>query len=66
MYANLTQDSLRGRYQGILRAQFDVYGACAPMAYELVKSLGIEGYRFVYEADGGKTLKAALPWRIIE
>lgn len=67
VYANLKQNSLRGRYQKVLRDQFDVYGSCAPLVIDVVKSLGVDGYRFVYEAanDSSKTLKAALPWRII-
>ena len=65
-YSNLTQDSLRGRYQLILRKNFDRYGASVDMVYALLNSLGVEGYRFVYEAEGGRTLKAALPWRIIQ
>lgn len=67
-YANLTQDSLRGRYQKVLTEQYDSYGACAPIITEVLQSLGMEGYRFVYEtADNpSKTLKAALPWRLFE
>lgn len=67
-YSNLTQDSLRGRYQKILKDQYESYGACAPIIGEVLKSLGVEGYRFVYEArnDESKTLKAALPWRLFE
>lgn len=68
VYSNLTQDSLRGRYQKVLHEQYDSYGACAPFIEDVLKSLGIEGYRFVYEAknDESKTLKAALPWRLFE
>ncbi len=67
-YSNLTQDSLRGRYQKALKHQYEGYGACAPIITDLLKSLGVEGYRFVYEAknDESKSLKAALPWRIFE
>lgn len=67
-HSNLTQDSLRGRYQKALKDQYENYGACAPVITELLKSLGVEGYRFVYEAKNNesKTLKAALPWRLFE
>jgi len=65
-YSNLTQDSLRGRYQKALKDQYESYGACSLIICDVLKSLGIEGYRFVYESpnDRSKTLKAALPWRL--
>ena len=66
-YSNLTQDSLRGRYQNVLRAQYDSYGECRGLIEGVLESLGIEGYRFVYtDKNDTKTLKAALPWRIIQ
>ncbi|GFI13559.1 hypothetical protein IMSAGC008_01092 [Muribaculaceae bacterium] len=66
-YSNLTQDSLRGRYQNVLRAQYDSYGECRGIIEGVLESLGIEGYRFVYtDKNDTKTLKAALPWRIIQ
>lgn len=67
-YANLKQDSLRGRYQNVLRAQYENYGDCEHFIIDLLKSLNIDGYRFVYKtADGaGRELTAGLPWRIIE
>ena len=68
MFSNLNQDSLRGRYQKVLQAQYANYGECAPFVTDIIKSLGIDGYRFVYEGanDASKTLKAALPWRLFE
>lgn len=66
-YANLTQDSLRGRYQKQLRAKYATFGACAPIIKQLLSELGIEGYRFVYETADSPSdeLRAALPWKII-
>lgn len=67
-YANLTQDSLRGRYQKVLTEQYDNYGGCSSILTDVLRSLGFEGYRFVYEEkdNPAKTLKAALPWRLFE
>lgn len=65
-YSNLTQNSLRGKYQNIFRAQFDNYGECRGIIEGVLTSLGIEGCRIVYtDKNDTKTLKAALPWRMI-
>lgn len=66
-YANLKQDSLRGRYQKQLQATYATFGACAPIIKQLLSELGIDGYRFVYETADSPSdeLRAALPWKII-
>ncbi|MBD5234602.1 MAG: hypothetical protein HDS65_10575 [Bacteroidales bacterium] len=65
-FANLNQASLTGRYQKILKEQYENYGACRPMVEDLLKSLSIDGYRFIYLAPDGKSgLTAGLPWRTI-
>lgn len=63
-FANQTTGSLTGRYQNTLRAIYDNYGDCAPMVSDMLQALQIDGYRFIYSADG-KELKCALPWRMI-
>ena len=65
-YSNLNQASLTGRYLKVIQPRYEEFGACRPMVEELMTSLSIDGYRFVYtDADGGHELKAALPWRLI-
>lgn len=67
-YANLKQDSLRGRYQKILREQYCLYGGCSLTIIAIQRAVGIDGYRFVYKAanDPDSYLSAALPWSIIK
>lgn len=65
-FANQTQGSLAGRYIAVLKPVYDDFGACRPMVEELLSSLQIEGYRFVYkDADDSKELHTALPWRML-
>ena len=66
-YANQTPGSLLGRYIGVINPVFDYFGACGPMIAEMMESMQIEGYRFVYtdEADT-KEIHAAIPWRMIK
>ncbi len=65
-YANLNQASLTGRYLKELKRQYEDYGACRPMVEDLLKSLSIEGYRFIYtDVKDTKTLSAGIPWRTI-
>ncbi len=66
-YANLTQGSLKGRYLHFLTPAYQNMGSMAAPVQEMMKSLQIDGYRFVYAtADGkGKELRAAIPWREI-
>ena len=66
-FASLTQPTLTGRYLKVLQAKYDDLGACRPFVEDLVKSLDIDGYRFVYtDKAETKTLSAALPWRLID
>ncbi len=65
-FSNLNQNSLRGRYQNILREQYDNYGACRPIIEDLLKEMKIDGYKFVYtDESDSKVLRAAVPWKII-
>lgn len=65
-FANQTPGSLAGRYIAALKPVYDDFGACRPMVEELLSSLQIEGYRFVYkDADDSKELHTALPWRML-
>lgn len=64
-FSNMTQGSLKGRYLHVLQPRYEAMGQFAPEIQEFLKTLGIEGYRFVYKTiDGkGKDLKVAIPWR---
>lgn len=64
-YAQLNQASLTGRYVKILKATYETYGACRPMVEELLRSLNIEGYRFIYTDPSGKKITAGIPWKTL-
>lgn len=64
-YASLTQASLRGRYLKILQEQYENYGNCRYMIEDLLKSLKIDGYRFIYTSKNGRDLSAAIPWSML-
>lgn len=65
-YASLNQASLTGRYVKKLKEQYENYGSCRPMIEQLLKSLQIDGYRFIYNNNaGGKDLSAGIPWRLL-
>lgn len=65
-FANLTQASLTGRYVKILKPRYEDFGACRTMVEDLMRSFGIDGYRFVY-TDKAETnrLAAGIPWRTL-
>lgn len=66
-YANLNQASLTGRYLKVLQPRYESYGACRDIVENLLRSLSIDGYRFVYkDTKGNKTLSAGIPWRTID
>lgn len=65
-YANQTQGSLTGRYLNVLRPTYDNFGVMRPFVIELINSVEIDGYRFVYQAeDGSKTIHTTIPWRLL-
>lgn len=65
-YANQTPGSLLGKYINVLRPEYDAFGECRPVIEEMLKSLGFEGYRFIYTtADDSKPLRAVMPWRLL-
>ena len=63
-YASLTQASLRGRYLKVLQEQYENYGACSYMIQDFLKSLKIDGYRYIYTSNGNE-LSAAVPWSML-
>lgn len=66
-FAQLKQSQLTGRYQKVLQERYEEFGACRPMVEELLRSLSIDGYRYVYiDKNKTKTLSAALPWRLFD
>lgn len=64
-YSQLNQASLRGRYLKPLQLRYADYGACRPIIEELLGSLSIDGYRYVYKSKGGNDISAAIPWSMI-
>lgn len=66
-YSNFNQGSLKGRYLHSLQPVYENMQAFRAPVEELMRSLQIEGYRFVYVPAGGngKELKVAIPWREI-
>ncbi len=66
-YANLTQASLTGRYLKELQPRYEDFGACRDMVEDLLRSLSIDGYRFIYtDKNDTKTISAGIPWRLID
>ena len=65
-YNSLNQGSLTGRYLKVIKPEYEAFGACRPMIEELLRSLSIDGYRFIYtDKKGTKTISAGMPWRLI-
>lgn len=65
-YSSLNQASLTGRYLKEIKPMYEDFGACRPMIEELLRSLSIDGYRFIYtDKNGSKTISAGMPWRLI-
>ena len=67
-FANLNQGSLKGRYLHFLQPIYEDMQAFRYPVEEMLKSLQIDGYRFVYKAAGapdGEDLRVAIPWREI-
>lgn len=66
-YAQWNQSILAGRYKNLLKPQYETYGELRPFVTEVLTSLGIEGYRFIYtDPQGQNPVRAALPWRLLE
>lgn len=65
-YREFTQASLTGKYVNLLKPQYQGYGELRPYIQSVLESLQIEGYRFIYKAEGSATpLRAAIPWRLL-
>lgn len=64
-YSQLNQASLRGRYLKPLKERYEDFGACRPIVEELLGSLSIDGYRYIYTSKGGNDISAAIPWSMI-
>lgn len=66
-YANLTVGNLKARYMPMLSKRYASFGNYKDAIYDMLKSLGIEGYRIVYTTadNNAPELKAAIPWREI-
>ena len=65
-FANQTQGSILGHYLPIVKQQYESYGSCSYLVLDVLKSLQIDGYRFVYtDADESKKISSALPWKML-
>ncbi len=65
-YSHLKQASLAGRYVALLKPRYESLGSLRQPIEEMLTSLQIEGYRFVYTTSDNKNeLRAAIPWRNI-
>ncbi|MDE6277123.1 MAG: hypothetical protein K2M06_03355 [Muribaculaceae bacterium] len=66
-YANLNQGSLKGRYLHFLQPTYENFESFRQPIEELLQSLQLDGYRFVYATEDGKgkELRVAIPWRDI-
>ncbi len=66
-YRQFNRANLAGRYVGILQPRYAELGALRPYVLELMRSLQIDGYRFVYTApDAEAPLRSAIPWRLLD
>lgn len=64
-YSQLNQASLRGRYLKPLKQRYEDFGACRAIIEDLLNSLSIDGYRYIYSSKGGNDISAAIPWSMI-
>lgn len=65
-YTQVTQGSLAGRYLPALHQKYLQMGNFEAYAQTVCKRLGIDGYRYIYEAaEGDRTVRAALTWDMI-
>lgn len=66
-FASLSQANLAARYVKDINPTYEDFGACRSMVEDLLRSLSIDGYRFVYtDKSGAKRLSAGIPWRLIK
>lgn len=66
-YRGYTQANLAGKFVNVLRPQYQAYGTLRPLIMELMESLQIDGYRFIYTTPSGDgAIRAAIPWRLID
>ncbi len=65
-YRQYNRGNLTGHYVNILKPQYESFGAMRPFVEQILASLQIEGYRFVYTTERNDApLKALVPWRLI-
>lgn len=65
-YGHITQGSLTGRYLPQLAEKYARMGNFDVFAQNVCERLGIEGYRYIYEAeDGGRSVRASVTWNMI-
>ena len=65
-YQAVSQPQLTGRFLPVVKEVYVKLGECAPIVEELLKSFGIEGYRFVFaNKKDDKIIRAVIPWSMI-
>lgn len=67
-FANQTPGTLKSHYLKILHPRYEAFGPYEATVKEMLKSMQIDGYRFIYANGTGKDaqgIKVALPWRSI-
>lgn len=65
-FANQTPGTMLGRYIPVVQKQYAEYGAASGLVLDVLKSLQIDGYRFVFtDADESKKVSSAIPWKLL-
>lgn len=65
-FANQTPGTLKSHYLKLLQPAYAAFGPFEPTVKEVLKSMQIDGYRFIYANGTGRDaqgIKVALPWR---
>lgn len=65
-FGNQTTGTILGRYIPVMQKQYARYGAASSLVIDVLKSLQIDGYRFVYtDEKETKKISSALPWKLL-
>ncbi len=65
-FSNQTQGSVLGRYIKVLKEQYQTYGAASYLVIDILKSLQLDGYRFVYtDPEGTAKISSPVAWKNI-
>jgi len=67
-FANQTPGTLKSRYLKVLQPRYKAFGPYEDTVKDMLKSMQIDGYRFIYANGTGRDaqgIKVAIPWRSI-